>query len=513
MLLSTAALARPVVVRTASLAWWMALIGLCVVLLVPLLVIDVPPLRDYPNHLARIFVLASDDPVLAHFYAPHWSIIPNLALDLIGPPLIHLVPVHVAGRILIAVSVLLPVWGTIAYNTALGGRWWSLGVGLVPYNACLLSGFLNFEISLGCALLLAAGWLRWREHHPMRAIVLALLGTPVLFACHLMGLVFFGLLIGGAELCQLQQERTITAVFRRGIVVALVFAAPAILYLLSDLQHLGGDAGFLPLGTKLLQLTTPFVNYDWLLDLTTAGFAIGLPAIGLALRRGRVPGPASWAILLLAIAFLATPFAWKQTFALDTRFAIMLGFMLFAGFIPVRWPPRLWKAAVTTLVVLFVARMTLLTDAWASQAADLADLRSVLVPVRPGQAVYVAQAGRTEAPAYWAANARWRELSDGTGTGEHLGALAVIERRAYWPFEFDTPSQQPIETREPYRSMAERVGGLPDRDQAAAADVCGFDYVLLLEADAVSALPTERFRLLAQSGFAALYAITQCKPG
>ncbi len=30
-----------------------ALIGLCVVLLAPLLFVDVPPLLDYPNHLAR----------------------------------------------------------------------------------------------------------------------------------------------------------------------------------------------------------------------------------------------------------------------------------------------------------------------------------------------------------------------------------------------------------------------------------------------------------------------------
>ncbi|MEA2790465.1 MAG: hypothetical protein QOG73_2871, partial [Acetobacteraceae bacterium] len=62
--------------------WWAVLIGLCAVLAAPLFVIDVPPLLDYPNHLARAFVLASlpDDTVLARFYAPHWSIIPNLAL-------------------------------------------------------------------------------------------------------------------------------------------------------------------------------------------------------------------------------------------------------------------------------------------------------------------------------------------------------------------------------------------------------------------------------------------------
>jgi hypothetical protein len=167
--------------------------------------------------------------------------------------------------------------------------------------------------------------------------------------------------------------------------------------------------------------------------------------------------------------------------------------------------------AGVALGLVFAARMALLMTAWAAHRADLVDLRTVLAPVRPGQAVYVAEAGLTEAPAYWAANPRWRRLSNGARMDEHLGALALIEHRAYWPFEFDNVSQQPLETLEPYRALADRVGRMPDRAGAALADVCGFDYVLLMAADAVPALPADRFRLLVQSGYAALYAVTQCK--
>ena len=275
-----------------SVAWPAAVIGLCAVLLAPLLVVDVPPLLDYPNHLARIFVLASlpHDPILARFYAAHWSIIPNLALDLAGPPLLHILPVHVVGRLLIAAAILLPVLGTIAYNTALGGRWWSLGVGLVAYNSSLLGGFLNFQIGIGVALLLAAAWLRWREQHPVWAIALATLGAPVLFACHLMGLLFFALLVGGAELFRLYRDPA--SVLRRGAALLLVFAAPTALYAISPLRQLGGDAEFLPLGPKLLQLATTFANYNWPLDMTTAAAAIVLPAICLLLTMGpQCPAP------------------------------------------------------------------------------------------------------------------------------------------------------------------------------------------------------------------------------
>ena len=532
-------MAQPVLTRIDrhATARWMVVAGLCIVLLAPLLIVDVPPLLDYPNHLARVFVLASlpHDPVLARFYAAHWSIIPNLALDLVAPPLLLVLPVHVVGRLLIALAVLLPVLGTIAYGRALGGRWWSLGVGLIAYNGCLLSGFLNFQIALGLALLLAAAWLRWRESRPVGMVALAAAGGVVLFACHLMGLAFFGVLISGAELDRVWAERAAGGAVRlgavqphairlgaswlgtvwreavwRGAVLALVFAAPALLYSLSALQVLGGDAGFLPPGAKLLQLTATFVTYDWTLDMIAAGVAVGVPVVCLTMGWGRVPGPAAVAMWLLAGIYLAAPFAWKGTYALDTRFATMLGFMLFAGFVPGRWPAWFGRAVTVTLLVVLVARMGLLATAWAAHRTDIADLRTVLEPVRPGSAVYVAEAALQEAPGYWAANPGWRLLSNGARTDEHLGALALIERRAYWPFQFDAPSQQPIETREPYRSLAQKVGHLPDRAEVVAADVCGFDYVLLLEADSVRALPADRFRLLVQAGFAALYEVTRC---
>ena len=124
--------------------------------------------------------------------------------------------------------------------------------------------------------------------------------------------------------------------------------------------------------------------------------------------------------------------------------------------------------------------------------------------------MYVAEVSIAEAPAYWAANPHWRRLADGTRTDEHLGALVLLEHRAYWPFEFDLASQQPIETMPSYRRLADWVGSLPSRADAAVADLCGFDYVLLIDADAVPDLPPERFRLLVRSGFAALYGITRC---
>ena len=96
---------------------------LCLILLAPLALIDMPPLLDYPNHLARAVVLAAgtSDPILSRMYAAHWAVIPNLGTDLVLPPLLHLLPVHLAGRIVVGISILLPVAGTVAYSRAVFG--------------------------------------------------------------------------------------------------------------------------------------------------------------------------------------------------------------------------------------------------------------------------------------------------------------------------------------------------------------------------------------------------------
>lgn len=498
--------------------WWVALAVLCVVLVAPLLLVDVPPLVDYPNHLARAFVLASlpHDPVIATFYAAHWAIIPNLALDLIMPPLLSVMPVHDAGRLVIAVAVLLPVLGVVAYATALGQRWWCLAVGLIAYNGTLLAGFLNFNVAAGLALLLAAAWTRWRERHPVATTALAAAGAIGLFACHLMGLLFLGVLLGAAELVRVLPHLGDPAALgrqlvARGTALAVIVAAPLALYAASALQQLGGDAVFVGMGDKLANVLVVFTGYWLALDIVTAVAVVGVPGLCLLARRGRMPGPAGVAGAVLLVAYVASPYAWKGTFQLDTRFAIMLGLMAFAGFVPERWPTWFSRTVAGIVVVLFLARMAVLTTAFGEHRADLSALRLALEPVRPGQALYVVSIRPTDPDAYWARMPWSRRLSNGVQTDSHLGALALIEHRAWWPFEFDNASQQPMRTLPRYAAMAVRVAELPDQFALAKADLCGFDAVLVTNADAAPAIRDGRLALQVDAGFAASYKVADCR--
>jgi hypothetical protein len=492
--------------------WRLSLLGLCSVLLVPLLLVDLPPLLDYPNHLASLVVLAAGarDPILSRFYASHWGVIPDLGLDIIGVWLLHLLPVHVAGRVLIAIALLLQTLGSVAYaRVAVGRTWWSLACGLVAFNETLLLGFLNFTAATGLALLLAAGWLRWREAQPGRAVALAIPGAVALFFCHLMGLLLFAVLIGAHEVTALRRVSP-RSIARRAAVLGLVFVVPLMLYAVSGLQGMDGDAEFLSPAAKAAQLLAPFVNYSLPLDLLTAGLAIGFVLVCGVTHHCRVPLRSGLAIIAVTVLYGVAPFGYKGTFNLDTRFAIILGLLLFAGLAPVGLPRWAARAAAVVFVGLFAARMTLLAVAWHHHAADLTELRATIASVPPEDLVLLTTVSPTEAPAYWRDGPLSRRLSDGQRTDVHTAALLLIERRAFWPFLFDNASQQPITTLEPYRALASRAEGIRDHRTLTAGDLCGFDHLLLLDAGGdpdLDSFAGDRLRLIKATDYAALFVI------
>src|SRR5580700_11877844 len=103
--------------------WSLFALAACV-LAAPLFLVEIPPVLDYPNHMARIYVLAhaATDPVLSKMYAQHWAIIPDLAIDIITPWTLSFLPLHVAGRLVLALALLLPVLGAAVYSRVLFGR-------------------------------------------------------------------------------------------------------------------------------------------------------------------------------------------------------------------------------------------------------------------------------------------------------------------------------------------------------------------------------------------------------
>ena len=469
----------------------------------PLLLVDVPPLLDYPNHLARLFLLAhgAADRVLAPMFALQWAIIPNLAIDLLGPPLIRMLPIHVAGRLLVALALLLPFAGAIAYSRAVFGRPnpWSLAAALVAFNAGFLLGFLNFQLGIGAALLLAAGWIANRERHPRATVALASIGIVAIFFCHLMGVLFALILIGAHELSRAWQDR---AFLPRALALLPLAAIAAALYGASALGTHAAEIEYLSPAAKLAQLMWPFTTYSLPLDLLTAA---AIAAI-LVTRRSHAPRSTLIALALLAALYAAAPYAFKGTQSLDTRFTLMLALLLFAGL-----APAVSRPVAAGLAMLIVARTGLIAVAWHGHATTIAELRLTLSDLQPGDRLVIAAVSPAEAPGWWASEAPLAlRLSNGIRTDPHLPALALIERRAFWPFLFDDPSQQPVGWTPHYQSLADTAGDLIDHLSLKPAQLCGYTHLLLLDAAADPDWRPPGLPLLRATPTAALYAIAPC---
>jgi hypothetical protein len=506
------------------------------ILLVPLALVQIPPLLDYPDHLAKMFVLAfgPTDPVIARVYSTHWAVIANLGVELVMPWLLAVIPLYVAGKLFLALALLLPFLGTLAFSRAAFGEHlgWPLAAGLVAYNSLFLLGFMNFLIGCGLALLAAAGWIAWRERHPVALILLLIPGTVVLFFVHLFGLLFFGLLAGGHELATLfgwpPRWPGLLRLVRRAAIDAVIFVIPAGLYLISSLAAVEGDTLRLSLRLKLAELTGPFLTYFQTPDRIVALAVFGFVALCLVLRRARVAPAAVIAFVVLLLIWPAVPHVYKSIGYVDARFPIMMGFLLFAGFAPSRLPRRLTAVLAPLVAIVFLLRMAAVADVWYDHTVNLTELRQAIAPIPPGAQVLAVDVPMQDVIPYWLAYRRSWMTAAYVKTYYHLAALVIPERRAFWPRLFTGLGKQPVVVNPPFLALTAPEGELPDfheleRDTPSATALhdapyldgwqTKFDYVLVLAAAAAGPeldhLRPDLLQPLVRTKFATLFRINR----
>jgi hypothetical protein len=167
-------------------------------LLLPLWIVRYPPLLDYPDHLARSFIVFHlDDPAyrFRSFYSTEWGPYPYLGMDVSLVGLQHLLPAETAGRLLLSVCVLLlPIAGWWFLREANPGHdalsVWTL---LLSYSTFFLEGFINFQLALGLCFLALGFWLRClKQTTKLRwATVLALVTCTYLTHLYAFGICAF----------------------------------------------------------------------------------------------------------------------------------------------------------------------------------------------------------------------------------------------------------------------------------------------------------------------------------
>ncbi len=514
------------------------------VLLGPFFVAEIPPLTDYPNHLARFWLLAGGarDPAMAPFYQIDWSSAStNVGVDVVVAALSPLVAGTTSGRFAMILAALLPPLGLLALSLRLSGRLtsWQAVFPLAAWSTTFLMGFLNFQIGLGLALLFSALDPLAR---PGSRRIGALLRIPfglVLAADHLCALVFYAALLAalgiGPEPLTTRRWRALASRLLRGALAAAWCAAPLAMTVLfartlPGAQTDGGlsEVRFDALPAKLATLISPLITYNLGLELL---LALGLLALVLWLRARRAlevhTGLAVAAAALVCVAIAAPTFA-AGTGWVDRRFPIMALLSILAALQLRRTAPRTLVLAVGLAALALVTLKTAWV-AWNWNAAEpnIAATRRALESVPAGAAVLPLQHTPTFA-VKWSAPAGRYIWQVGDLTFRHYPALAVPLRRAFVPTLFVARGKQPLRVRGAWDRIVEHDGvelssiSVLSRPRRAndpsylAQWRSHFDYILILNADLPDAdgpfRPPLGIQLISDQGFAQLWRITRPAP-
>ena len=514
-------------------AWAIAALFILLALftVAPLLVISVPVLIDYPDHLARMWLqmeLPHRDAADAH-YVLDWKLIPNMAMELVVPALGRLTGLETAGRIFVAMAMLMPPLACLLLHRALHGRanLWPLASLLFTYNAVLYWGFLNYLFGLGVALL--AFWL-WVISVRIPAVWRAVLFAPVaalLFILHLFAFGVYGLLVLGFEVAR-RETPFRHALLARETVIALMQFVPAGAMWLITLRNGGPlliDFGDIWLKVNALQAPMAFGAVPGALTM-----ALIVPTI-VAMRIGtlRVHPWMKFPLLLLGAAALAMPSWVMGSWGADMRVPVALPFVLIAGtqVATTRRRAAIFLAACATIFL--VLRVSALARNWHAIEQDFAEFRTMATILPRGATLLPVLAPipdeRQAIPGLpsWLGGRTKRDYN-------HMATLAVIDRDAFVPNLFSGWTQISPAPKNRARFVSQDdplspeqlfYGALPAADRTVVVppnrlgrpaywlDWPGkFDYVLWIDFAVPGPVPSQ-LQLIATGSFFRLYRVAR----
>jgi hypothetical protein len=397
----------------------------------PLFWTAVPPLVDYPAYLARMAILAA--PGASQNYVVHWQIIPNLAMDLVVPPLSALVGVETAGRLFIGSILMMLLGGTVLLHRALFGRigLWPLASLVFIYNFVLFFGFLNFLFGLGLALLCFSFWIA-NQNWQLGPRLAAFAGlAAVLFICHLFAFGVYGLLVGSYEFGVLL---TVHPLSRRAIArFAATFLqfVPAVALWSANASPRGPHTiEYGELGHKIEALLAP-MNFG-VFGSTLAPLVAGL--VMLSWRNGalQLAPQMRWPILALLVAALAMPDLLYGSRWADIRLPVVLAFIFVGSMRP--QGSRHWLAGLAAVVAvgLVGARIVAVTLVWRAVDREFSEFRAVTRDLPGASRLLVARQKMPEAWGHLDGIPEWFAAVD-PRCFWHMSDLAVLDRDAFIP--------------------------------------------------------------------------------
>lgn len=490
---------------------------LIAVALTPTLLVHIPAMVDYPNHLARMYLLARDGtPAANPYYRVAWALYPDLAMDLVVPLIARWVSVETALRLFLLISQGLVVAGAMVLERVVKGRVMLAGFAAVMFLYCLpfAWGFVNFEFGLGLALFGIAAMLAVQERRFAVRLMVNSVFVVTLFAAHLFALGVYGATLGLVELCR-AWERKPPHVETTGRLAVL--AAPA-LVVLSAMELTGGAVG--SEGNEWHFAFKPIWLFRILngdsLSVSAASVLVLLALLYVAVKNQwlTLSRPGAWVgVGFVALYILIPSRLWGTAFT-DFRM-LAAGALILPAFCTLALPDTRAKlVALVAAAAITLANVGVVAAVWLSYRADYAAVIESFGRIERGAMVLIGTTGAGEDPPF-------QNITD--YPMYYAPTLAVAYCNCFVPTLFTAVGKQPVQAQGAVERLAIPHGGpVPltiltaiaagKTSPAVPAFIAGwprdYDYLYLLGSRIDNPMP-ERLTELTSSARFTLYKINQ----
>lgn len=428
--------------------YYLVFAAVAIFLILPLWPVAILPWTDLGDHMARVYILHhyNDVPVFRQYYEIERLPLPNLAMDLIVPPMLGLMSAYVAAKVFASVSVILFAVACHVFGRTVHGAptWLAIPAAFFFYNSLTLTGFLNYMWGVAWFLLAAAAWLVFDRKHSLVSGVVAAAAAFATYISHLSGFFFLCVFVALMTCFSMARTRPVK-VWRANESRVTIWNAIAFLPLLPGLAAyatLGSAKGdtqtilWSSVVTKLAHSGILFAGYSlWMDAIVIGGLAVVTVAV---VRFGKLGGNrgllATGGAFLLA--FCVFPYKYHTGVEADTRF-IVPGALILVLSMTIQMSRRIrWTYIV--LLGVFAIRIVLMEGYWLKADRILTEQAGVLRQVDEQSRIYpmaFLPHGRTEFKL--------------RGALTHLAGYMVIDRHAISGSTFAVPGQQPLQHRIP----------------------------------------------------------------
>ena len=405
-----------------------AYLTLCALSLLPFLIVEHPPIVDFANHAARLWLACNPgDPAVDAMYRYHLGLIPNLAADLINWPLCGVTgPAAVLKATIVGSLALVYFSGWLIQRKLFGGA--NAFLLLLPafaMNIVTSMGYINFLAGAAVACLMVA-LIVGRERRFGGLVVLGNAGGLILFFCHIFALALGVVLFLGLMLQD--SSRTVRGFIAAGLKTAAMFALPLLLIPLVPSASEALRIDYIGKGRAAAALfMTQHPNPS------IFGMLLFIP-LYLVIRKGwvRIERTMWWPLGTLAAYVAIVPSGLQEAIDIDARTMVALAWIFFASLqiVDRRREISTVVAASSTALVAYSLVMTMLV--WQPFSRQVAEFRRA-DHVLPARALVLSVAPKEPT------NTIAGSLAYG-----HISSYATLDRRIFNPMEFTGVGMQPL---------------------------------------------------------------------